>query len=88
MTPAEFDKQSIVQIDYWIDVESEESKDKDQDRDLTKYMIKIGFEDGWMQTDSNGRIWGYDSTRNLYHPFHFEYGKKKIGYRIAKKAAN
>lgn len=88
LNPAELDKQSPVNIDRWIDIDSEEAKLKDEDRALTKKMIRIGFEDGWMHTDNDGRIWGYDKGRNIYYPFHFEDGKKLLGYRMAKKAVN
>ena len=88
MSPSELDKQSPVCIDRWIDVDSEEAKLKDEDRSLTKKMMRIGFEDGWMHTDNDGRIWGFDKERNIYYPFHFEDGKQLVGYRIAKKAAN
>ena len=88
MTPQEFDAQSPVKIDKWLDIESSDAKDMDSDRDLTKKMIRIGFEDGWMVTDSLGRIWGKSESKGTYFPFHFEYGKQLIGYRIAAKAAN
>ena len=88
MTPADFDKQSPVKIDRWIDIDSEEAKAKDPDRAFAKKLLRIGFEDGWLQTDSDGRVWGFDPKRNIYYPTHFEDGKKLLGYRIAKKAAN
>lgn len=88
LTPKELDAQSPVVINRWIDIDSEESKAKDEDRQLTKKMQMIGFEDGWMSTDSFGRIWGYDEVRDIYYPFHFEFNKELIGYRIATKAAN
>lgn len=88
MSPAELDKQSPVHIDRWIDLDSQESKDLDPDRALTKKMVRIGFEDKWMITDTLGRIWGFNKEKNIFFPFHFENGKELIGYRIAKNAAN
>ena len=88
MTAKEFDLQSPVKIDRWIDIGSSEAKELDEDLDLAKRIMRIGFEDSWMSTDSLGRIWGFDPKRNIYFPFHFENGKELIGYRIAKKAAN
>ncbi len=88
MTPAELDKQSPVKIDRWVDIDSEEAKTLDEDRALTKKMVRIGFEDKWMITDNLGRIWGFNAEKNLFFPFHFENGKELIGYRMAKVAAN
>lgn len=88
LTPAEFDKQSPVKIDRWIDIDSSEAKELDEDRVLTKKMVRIGFEDGWMHLDSLGRIWGKGNTKDTYFPFHFENGKELIGYRMTKKAVN
>lgn len=88
MSPQEFDNQSPVKIDRWIDIDSKEAIEKDENRPLTKKMIMIGFEDGWMTFDSLGRIFGKDPKRNIYFPFHFECGKELVGFRMAKKATN
>lgn len=88
MNPAEFDKQSPIKIKRWVDIDSEEAKALDNDRALTKKMLKIGFEEKFMTLDSLGRIWGINKENNIYYPFHFENGNDLIGYRIAKKAAN
>lgn len=88
MTPKELDAQSSIKIDRWVDLESEECKEMDDTYTFTKKCIRIGFEDGWMLVDSLGRIWGKGSGSTIYFPFHFEFGKKLIGYRLSKQAAN
>lgn len=88
LTSKELDEQNIININYWIDIDSQEAKVNDEDRALTKKMIRIGQEDGWMITDNLGRLWGYDKNKNQYFPFHFEIGNKLIGYCIKKSAAN
>lgn len=84
----DLDAQSVINIDYWIDVDSAEAKEKDSDRKITKKFMMIGFEEGVLFTDSSGRIWGYNKEKNIYYPFHFEYENKLIGFKISKKAAN
>lgn len=88
MSPEELEAQSPVHIDKWIDIASEDAQLMDQDFELTKKMMKIGFEDGWMITDSLGRIYGKNPEKGIYFPFHFEYGSLLIGYRNCKKASN
>ena len=87
-TPQELDAQSKIKIDRWIDVDSEECRDKDDNYAFTKKCIKLGFqEQAYLFTDLHGRIWGKGQD-GYFYPFHFEYGKKLIGYRLSKKAAN
>lgn len=88
MKPIDFEKQSPVLITRWLDVDSEEAKCLDENRALTKKMLKLGFEEKFMILDSLGRIWGLNKETGVYFPFHFENGKELIGYRISKNAAN
>jgi hypothetical protein len=87
MSPQELDAQSSTKVERWIDVHSQECRDMDDTREFTLKCLKIGFEDGYMFTDSLGRIWCKGQDGRM-HPFHFEYGKKLIGYRLPKTAAN
>ncbi len=89
-TGQELDAQSPVKIDRWIDVDSEECKDMDETPDFTRKIMRIGFEDGWLFTDLQGRIWGHakNEENGPFFPFHFEWGSQLIGYRISKRAAN
>ncbi len=90
MTPNELDKQSPIIIDKWVDIDSSECKDLDDNPSFTKKIICLGFQEpAFLFTDSKGRVWGkpkHDGEQ--YFPLHMEIGKKKIGYRISKKAAN
>lgn len=89
MTPKKLDAQSPVQIDKWLDVDSEECREKDDNYDLTKKILKMGFEEpAFLFVDSLGRIWGKSEEGEPMYPFHFEYGKKLIGFRISKRAVN
>ena len=87
MTPQELDAQSPITVMRWVDVHSEECKDMDDTWDFTVRCLTYGFDDGYMFTDSLGRIW-CKGTDGFKHPFHFEYGKQLIGYRLPKTAAN
>jgi hypothetical protein len=86
-TPTQLDQQSKVKVDKWLDLDSEECKDKDPDMPFTKKCLRIGAEDKFLLVDSLGRIWG-KGDGGRYYPFHFEYGKKIYGYRLATTAAN
>ena len=86
--PKELDAQSKIKIDRWIDVDSEESRELDDDPALTKKLIRIGFQKPeYFFTDSLGRIFG-KGEYGLYYPFHFTHNGKCIGYRLSKRAAN
>ena len=74
----ELTKQSPVKIDKWLDIDSEECKDKDPDIALTKKWLKIGFEDKFLFTDEQGCIWGRGKEGRFF-PYHFDYGKKLYG---------
>lgn len=87
-SPTELDAQSPIQVDGWVDLDSERWREVDDDPGLTKKFIRIGFaEPAFFFTDSLGRIWG-KGENGIYYPYHLDYGKKKYGIRIAKKAAN
>lgn len=86
-TPQELDAQNPIKIERWIDLDTEEWREMDDDPGLTKKMMKIGFEAGALFLDSNGRIWG-KGEGGKYYPFHFDRGPKNYGYRLPKKAAN
>lgn len=59
----QLDAQSPVKIDKWLDVESEECRDKDSDHALTKKWIKMlmSGDDPQLFTDNFGRIWGKEN---------------------------
>jgi len=86
-SPRELDTQSPVKIDRWVDIDTQEWRDLDEDPALTKKMMKIGFEANVLFTDSMGRIWG-KGEGGKYYPFHFDKGPKLYGFRLSKKAAN
>lgn len=88
LSPAYLDSQSKVAISRWVDVDSEECRDIDDDYAFTKKILKNGFADPpFLFTDRLGRIWGKGNAGEFW-PLHFEYGSKLIGYRLSKKAAN
>ncbi len=86
-SPRELDAQSKIKIDRWIDIDSKEWRELDDDPGLTKKFLKLGFEESYLFTDTDGRVWGKGED-GRYYPYHFSSGKKKIGYRLPKKAAN
>jgi hypothetical protein len=83
----ELDKQSPVKIDKWLDLNSEECKQKDPDPLLTKKWLKIGAEAGFLFVDSLGRIWGRGKD-NIFYPYHFDIGNKNYGFRLANMAVS
>ena len=87
-SPKELDAQCSVTLDGWVDLGSERWREVDNDPQLTKHFMKVLFQEpAYLFTDSLGRVWGRGQNGTFY-PFHIEYGKKKYGIRIAKKAAN
>ena len=96
MSPAELDKQSPVRISRWLDIDSSELKEIDDDRKFTKKIILMGFEEqpgspAWMYTDAQGRIFGWNPKNPdaPHYPLHFTAPSGElIGYKISKKAAN
>lgn len=87
MSPRELDNQSTIQIDGWLDIDSEECRYKDTNFQLTKQWLRIGLEDKYLFLDSHGRVWGKGNNEKMY-PYHITYGKKIYGIRVAKKASN
>lgn len=87
-SPQELDAQSPIKITRWVDIDSEEFYDLDDDPGLTKKFLRIGFrEPAFFFCDTLGRIWG-KGENGIYYPYHFNRGKTLYGYRISKKAAN
>ncbi len=89
LTPNQLDAQSKIQVDRWVEVESDECRTLDDNYSLTKKMIHMLHDKkpAYLFTDSLGRLFG-KGTDGLFYPFHFEYNGKLIGYRLSKKAAN
>jgi hypothetical protein len=88
-SPQELDAQSKIQISRWIDIESQECREIDENYSFTKQMIRTlhDQEPQYLFTDQNGRLWG-KGVDQRYYPFHMEYKGKLIGYRLSKKASN
>ena len=90
MNPIDLDKQSPIKIDRWIDVDSEEWREKDDTPAFTKKCLRYGLEEnGFFILDSLGRVWAKpNGTSPFYIPFHFNLRGKTYGYRLTTKAAN
>ncbi len=87
-SPKELDAQSPVYLDGWVDLDSERWRQTDDDAPLTKkWLAMLMKEPAYLFTDSDGRVWG-KGENGIYYPYHYEYGKKKYGIRIPRKAAN
>ena len=87
-SPQELDAQSPIKINRWVDIDSEEFYELDEDPGLTKKFLRLGFQEpAFFFTDTLGRIWG-KGENGKYYPYHFNRGKTLYGYRMAKKAAN
>lgn len=80
MTPSEFENQSPIKINKWIDIGSEEHRMLDPDYKLAISWFKMLTKSGDLVTDSLGRIWGKSKNNNWY-PYHFNIGKINYGYR-------
>ena len=86
--PKELDNQSPIHVDKWIDVDSSECRELDDNYSFTKKIVKLGFQEpAYLAVDKLGRIWGRGEN-NKFYPFHMNRGKNIIGYRISKRAAN
>jgi hypothetical protein len=84
-SPAELDAQSKIHVDRWIEFESEEWRELDDNPDFTKKIVRLGFQEpAYLFTDLNGRIWGRGED-GRYYPFHFSKGSINIGYRMSKR---
>jgi hypothetical protein len=87
-SPTQLDAQSKIKIDKWVDIFSDECKNMDDNYEFTRKCLKLGMQEpAFLATDFHGRLWG-KGTDGYFYPYHFEYGKKLIGYKISKKAAN
>ena len=87
-SPKELDEQSLIQLDGWVDIDSERWREIDDDPALTKKWLKLGLQEpAYFFIDTDGRVWGRGEN-GYWYPYHIDYGKKKYGLRIAKKAAN
>ncbi|HEY5268166.1 MAG TPA: hypothetical protein VII94_03450 [Candidatus Saccharimonadales bacterium] len=83
----QLDAQSVTFLDGWVDLDSTSWKEVDDNPSFTRRCIKIGMDSNYLVTDNFGRLWGMGENK-LYYPFHLEYGSKKFGIRLPKKAAN
>lgn len=96
MTPQQLDAQSPVKVNRWIDIDSEESKQIDDNRQFTKHVLNMGLESlpdspAFLYTDTDGRIWGFNpkNPEAPHYPFHLETERGElVGLRMARKAAN
>jgi hypothetical protein len=87
-SPKELDVQSKIQLDGWVDLDSERWRETDNDPSLTKKWLRMLMQEpAYLFTDADGRVWGKGEDGH-YYPYHYEYGKKKYGIRLPKKAAN
>lgn len=87
-SPKDLDAQCLVKLDGWVDFGSERHKEVDSDYALTKKWLKMGLESPpFLFLDLFGRVWG-KGVNGIYFPLHLEYGKKLLGIRLPKKAAN
>lgn len=87
LSPKALDAQSIVSIDEWVVLDSSKHKETDADYVSSKNMLVTGSGNGFLKIDSLGRIWVHGVNEEMY-PYHYEYGNKLIGLRIASAAAN
>lgn len=88
-SPQLLDAQCQIQLDGWVDLDSERWREVDNDPNITKKFLKTLMNENppYLFTDALGRVWGKGSN-GVFYPFHIEYGKKKYGIRIPKRAAN
>lgn len=87
-SPKDLDSQCRIRIDRWIDIDSEEWHELDDNPGFTKKCLKLGFQEpAFLFSDLLGRIWG-KGVDGYYYPFYFESYGQNIGYRLSKRAAN
>jgi hypothetical protein len=86
-SPKALDAQSIIIIDEWVVLDSPKHKETDTDYVSSKKMLETGSGNGFLKIDSLGRIWVHGAHEEMY-PYHYEYGSKLYGLRIATAAAN
>lgn len=82
----QLDKQSIVYISKWVDIDSPEAKANDDNRVFTKKVLNMLLNSNDLFTDELGRVWG--QGKENFYPFHLEVGKQLWGIKIIKNAAN
>lgn len=87
MTSQELDRHIEVELEEWLDINSARLQEMDDDPALTRWFLKLGLEGGFLQTDSEGRVFG-EKEDGTYFPFHVESNGKKYGIRLATKASN
>lgn len=86
--PKELDSQSKIHVDKWVDIDSAEWWEIDDNPSFTKKIVKLGFQEpAYLALDKLGRIWGRGED-NRFYPYHMNKGSTIIGYRISKRAAN
>lgn len=86
LSPKVLDAQSIVRIDEWVVLDSPKHKETDEYYASSKNMLETCSED-FLKIDSLGRLWVHGADEEMY-PYHYEYGNKLYGLRIAIAAAN
>lgn len=87
LSPKALDAQSIVSIDEWVVLDSPKHKETDADYASSKGMLVTCNDNNFLKIDSLGRIWVHGANEEMY-PYHYEYGSKLYGLRIATAAAN
>ena len=93
ISPKELDAQSPIKIDRFVEIGSEEHRYLDDNVEFTKTCLK-GLKDApdspaFLSLDRDGRVWSAKPNEDgKYYPLHFEHGKRLIGYRNSKFAAN
>lgn len=87
LSPKELDAQSIVRIDEWVVLDSPKHKETDDYYAFSKSMLDKCSGNGFLRADLLGRLWVHGVNQEMY-PYHYEYGNKLYGLRIATAAAN
>lgn len=87
LSPKELDAQSIISIDEWVVLDSPKHKETDDYYAISKSLLETSSGNGFLQADSLGRLWVRGVNQEMY-PYHYEYGNKNLGLRIATIAAN
>ena len=87
LSPKQLDEQSSVQLDGWLEMDSEKWREADDNPNLTRKWLRMLLGNA-LFVDKLGRVWGASKENNEYYPFHIESGSKKFGIRISQLAAN
>jgi hypothetical protein len=82
LTAEQLDKQSIVHLSGWKELNSKDHKLTDEDYETTSWFLNIGFEDGYLFLDDLNRVWGYNREKEYYFPFHYECCGKLYGIKL------